>query len=493
MDIGDPVHFLFTNEFRINQGNNDEIVCQVKFDSDTVVVVKDKSWAILNGLSGGDLNNVHLDIKPGTYGGCAPRSAVCAGKNVLFPNTQRGIVGLLQSVQGETRSVDIPFSNDIEGLIKRIDWRQGDKIRLAWWDDKLYCACPLNLGHFAAETNLIPSGANYTATPTGPSTPTNYEYDITSLLRPGQSYTFTPGINDAGLTIVMGFLSEMVFTSRGTFTWDGVRDVFLFNNRYAFGLGPFPPIPVTATVTLASPSGNNAILVHDFRRGDSPSPITYDLTTGQWDGYDAGSAMCVQEFFIATYVGRKRLFFIGTDGYCNMMEEAEGCDQVYDQTSPTLLNWQQIEMSVDTRGYNIDKENPQWARDVSLGLEVWNAMFSVTLLTGQVGYSKGVRQDYTFSRTKYLKPVGRMSYVEGNTNNDFFEPGRGDYSVRMLPAGITPGYSTEQFQEVTVTSSTRSAQGRFVQFRITNTQGRLKVKAVVPILSAGLRRKGVKL
>jgi hypothetical protein len=479
MDIGDDVHFAFTNELRINQGSSDEIVTLVKYDADTVVVVKGVSWGVLTGLSSGDLGQVQLDMRQG-YGGCAPRSAVAAGKNVLFPSSQRGIVSLQQTLQGETRGVDVPFSNDMEAVIKRIDWSKADKIRLAYWDDKLYAAVPL-LDFQSRPPSLIPAGAQYTSQQVHPGIFVS-RYEVTSLLTVGQAYHFTPAPapypSGDNLGVNGGFLLQ-----ESDFVYQGGR-AFLFPGDKAF------PEPVVASLTLPwVAQANNAILVYDFRRAGSGNPFAGDYQPGQWDGYDTGASLCVQEFFTATYSGRLRLFFIAENGYVNLMEEAGDADQIGDPSQANGLNWAPINCSVDSRGYNRDTFNR--CRGVEVVLGVWNARYSVSTLTGAASSLQALRADQSFSRTRYLKPVGKPDYVEGNANGDFATPGRGDYSVRLLPAGITPGFSIGQFQELVVRISSRPTLARFIQVRVTNNQGRLRLKGLVPAIAAGPRRQGV--
>src|SRR6185503_13349974 len=61
-DILDELHFDFENEFRINQGSDDEIVQLVKYSPDAVVVFKEKTWGILTGIAL-DLTDLSLDMR----------------------------------------------------------------------------------------------------------------------------------------------------------------------------------------------------------------------------------------------------------------------------------------------------------------------------------------------------------------------------------------------------------------------------------------------
>lgn len=142
-DALDELHFDFINEFRINQGDDSEIVQLLKYDNNTVIVFKGKTWGILSNIRV-DLDNVTLDMRNPGYGLCARGAAVVAGKDVYFVASNRGVVSLAQTEQGLLQSRDIPFSNDIEPWIRRINWNLKHLIRLAWWDNKLFVSVPMD-------------------------------------------------------------------------------------------------------------------------------------------------------------------------------------------------------------------------------------------------------------------------------------------------------------------------------------------------------------
>lgn len=476
MNIGDLVHFQFTNAFRINQGSADEIVNLVKYNQNTALVIKGASWGILSNV-GGDLSQVTLDMHGDQYGSCALSAAIVAGKNVMFPATKRGICSLQQNELGQTRSVDIPFSNDFEAVVGRINWTYASKIRLAWWDDKLYVAVPL-------DSAMVPAtGPNVSPTAVGP-----FFYYTVSGLVVGQRYQYIPGDSyelTTGVTISGGV--PQFPSPSGTVIAPG----WFTATQTTYYLWP-PNISIASTTgTVRGLVGvNNAILVYDFRAGTSGATWTFDFQSGQWQGYDTGTALTVKEFFTANYNGKLRLFFIAEDGYANLMEEAPGQDQVFG-TGPQALAWEDIQTSGLTRGYLAGSSWLKQFKATILSLGVWNAVVSISAMLGTVASEKVYRSGLSFSRTKYLKPAGKPDYVEGNANGDFLTPGRGDYSVRLLPGGVTPGYSLGQFQEVLVKTSLRPLSGRYVQFRFSSTQGRLRLKSVGPEASEGIRRSGV--
>jgi len=140
MDIFDPVHFQFTNGFRINQGDDSEITNLVKYDNNTVIVTKGRRWGVLSNLQSGDYNQIVYDARGGNYGCASLRSAAAAGKDVYFPSPMRGLVSLNQTTQGLVQGVDVPFSADVPAWVARINWNAAAAQRVAWWNDYLYWA-----------------------------------------------------------------------------------------------------------------------------------------------------------------------------------------------------------------------------------------------------------------------------------------------------------------------------------------------------------------
>jgi hypothetical protein len=372
-DIQDEIHFDFINEFRINQGSDDEIVTVIKFAPDTAVVIKGKSWAVLANI-GIDLSNVTLDMHTDGYGGCAP-SAVVAGKDVIFPVTQRGLVSIQQNELGQMRGVDIPFTNDIAKEVARVNWNAADKTRVAYWDDKIFWAVPID-----------------------------------------------------------------------------------------------------------NASENNAMLVYDYRAGES----------GAWQGLDTGTAICPLEFFEATYGGRTRLHFIGSDGFANMVEQATSGDQVADADAPQLLSFAPIITSVDSRGYRFETEALKQFKNLQLVLANWDATFSVSTRTGAAHSLRTWITNQTFSRTAYIRPFDKPAWDETNAAGDFNTPGRGNYAVYLPGDGLSLSGSVNfgQLQELTRRVALSSSSQRYTQVTVYNSAGRAVLKSITPIAAEGQRRAG---
>tara|TARA_R100000808_G_scaffold18764_1_gene41036 strand:+ start:687 stop:2828 length:2142 start_codon:yes stop_codon:yes gene_type:complete len=137
----------FDQNFRINQGSDDELVGLLPFDQNRLICFKTKSVHLLTGFIVAQSNttfgqSVQLETLINGYGMAGPRACVSVGSDIYFYASKRGIVSLRQTEQGKAQSVDIPLSEPVQTIIDEIDPRHGDKVRLAAWDNKLYCAIP---------------------------------------------------------------------------------------------------------------------------------------------------------------------------------------------------------------------------------------------------------------------------------------------------------------------------------------------------------------
>src|SRR5499427_7995549 len=385
LDIGDPVHFDFVNEFRINQGGDDEIVQLVKtpsgainaqgFATDAVIVLKGKSWGALTGVMG-DLSQVALDMHMDGYGSCALRGGVVAGRNLLFPVSSRGICGLVQFQDGLARSVDIPFSNDVAEWVNRIQWTFGGKIRLAYWDDKLYAAVPLDngalqIGSATFQNATFAGGSGGLVAEVQVEPGATYRYVLGNSTGLWTSYAVPPiGSGDGGPVPEVKSIPLGV-TPDGTQIGPG-RFVATQPTYYIF----YPAeVATTFDVQKLAVGVNNAVLVYDFRTARVPTPADspYIFQTGQWCSLDLGQSLCVKEWVKANYNGRERLFFIGEDGWANMVEESDAGDQLQDDDSLDGLRFEEVQLDWTSRGYRFGANGQKKYKWLELVMGIWNA------------------------------------------------------------------------------------------------------------------------
>ena len=150
-DALDHAHTYFNQVFRINFGSDSEIQDLVVYDENRLLIFTDRDVSMVTGYIVEGTNatfgsSVAIQPVVHNYGVSGRGAAVVVGSDCYFYASRRGIVSLAQTEQSKVRGVDVPLSEPIQPLIDRIDPRHEGKVRLAWWDNKLYCAVPLDDG-----------------------------------------------------------------------------------------------------------------------------------------------------------------------------------------------------------------------------------------------------------------------------------------------------------------------------------------------------------
>ena len=408
-DSLDHAHTFFDQLFRINFGSNSEIKDLVPYDENRLLVFKDRDVHMVTGFIFTDSNStlstsasVQQIIQ--NYGVVNRGAAIAVGSDVYFYASRRGIVSLSQTEQSKVRGVDLPISEPIQKLIDRIDAVNESKIRLAYWDNKLWIACPIE-------------------------------------------------------------------------------------------------------------GGNN---------GDNNCLIIYDFLNQQWVGHDDGTAINPKEFFIAEYNGSQRLYYIGTDGFINLVEERFEADDVADLTEADGLKNEGIESFILTRGYGQPSIDHKKYRSAAINISTWNPKYTLKTLPDGINESQVLVTDRTKSRQEFYRPFGSASYELSNRDDNANAPYRQDYSVGLdvdldeiqdedgncinteaaecvLQAESTEGYSLGangvkfgQMQQTMESFSLTPRNGRYTQLELTNTQGRIELTQAHLTSSQGDRTIGVK-
>ena len=149
-DILDHKHTFFSNQLRINQGDDAVLVDLVRMNENQVLAFKDKSVSIITGIVVGDGNTLGQSISQetliGNYGLAARGAATMVGTDCYFYASRRGVLSITQTSQNKARGIDVPLSESIQSIIDRVDTRYESKIRIASYDSKLYVALPLDDG-----------------------------------------------------------------------------------------------------------------------------------------------------------------------------------------------------------------------------------------------------------------------------------------------------------------------------------------------------------
>jgi hypothetical protein len=260
--------------------------------------------------------------------------------------------------------------------------------------------------------------------------------------------------------------------------------------------------------------------------------LVYDFLMKAWAGYDDGEAIKVKQFVETMHQGKRRLFFLSTDGYINLYDDILGdCGFVDEKPLSTVsshadfgkIGVEQISDEVITRGYTAgDLTTKKW-KSAEIQMATNDSKFVV-----KPQFEGPEENDLeltpiggkTFSRTKYDRPFDKADFVQSMANNDFTIKFREDYSVKLeyedppgVPTGEIDGVDAQlkvgacspntQYTSQSTCETYQSGRtwiyasddngfdpdlhqnsnnkyryrgdSRFVQLKITNTKGRVEV------------------
>lgn len=458
-DVLDYRQFSFDSEFRINQGSADELLCVVKGSANSLVCFKGESVYLLSNVYG-NLSNIRLEQLKDVYGIVNGRAVTTVGRDLVFVSPKRGVVALLQSETGELQGADVPLSDPIQPEIARIAWQYGSRIRITWWDNKLYVAVPLDDGR-ALGTNRIAREVSDVVS--GDPTRSYLCLDIVNepyALVVGQKYRWDPGTNT---TEILSY-KAVEYSAATEFTYGG-EQIFL---RWTGATGASSNLrPVYTGV-------NNAVLVYDYQ-------------LQAWQSVDSGVGICPEEFVVYRIHGRDRLVACMSDGTVAIYEDSVDGDV---QLSGLL---EDIETSVTTRGYAAGVD--RWrGRRVNVSIGTWAASWSLDVLNEGVGEEQNLKADVTGDRTVFRRPVTAARFDPEAADADFDQAYREDYS-EVYPAGL--GFDTDSFlgdrlqvfdEQVRIPST----MGSVTQLRFSNVGGVATLLGVALELTQTERREGSK-
>lgn len=289
-DIGDFTRYQpATAVFRINEGDSYTVQALYLYNQNQLVFLEDGAIRMATGISG-DLSGAvgPLDLTK-AYGIAAPRGIADAGTDLYWLNSELRVVNLQLTQLNQTQATDEALSDPLVQTFGRINAGWADRARLAVHDSYLYCALPLDDAELVSPTNLVPAGQTSSS-----STPL-----VVTGLTAGVTYQWRAGAN-GGLLV------------NGTETLQGDCD-FIAQGTSVSLYGYWPTIlPVTDSLAQVLATGvNTGVAVYDFIKN-------------AWCGSDeAPGVICVVDWIKMTLNGRKRLVFMGADGWLHLYGDSQ--------------------------------------------------------------------------------------------------------------------------------------------------------------------------
>lgn len=130
------------NNFNLNTGSSDYLVTTYPFGDNGLVVFKKKSSIMLQGVQGSlsDVTATEITRQLGIIG----INAVTAVGPDLVYMTDRDITTIRLNLQNNLQAATEPLSRNIKGIIARVNWTESSRVSMAYWDNRLYIALPLD-------------------------------------------------------------------------------------------------------------------------------------------------------------------------------------------------------------------------------------------------------------------------------------------------------------------------------------------------------------
>lgn len=352
-DIGNYTRYKFPqNAFRFNDGADDDIVDVAPFGRTSMAVFKQKSVRIVDNLvpdSSGDYSAAVSDIVTSTHGLVARGAWVAVGRDLYYVST-RGVTSLQLTEENRVKGVDLPLSAPLSATWDRINWRFRDKIRIGYWDNKLYVALPLD------DARVVDTSANL-ATGTYVNFGGFGRITLSGLQDSGWYY-YERGANDTSA------VGENSITDSGFVQASELGVILLFGTIGAACTATLYYVPFY--------NCNTAVAVFDF-------------LTQAWAGVDETAHVThVKEFLTPTIQGKQRLVAVTEDGLLRLWEEGFEDERLTTIASPYVdITVQSQPTGADTLQLNnasgdlIDVDS---AATTNIGT-TWGTAFSGGVLT----------------------------------------------------------------------------------------------------------------
>ncbi len=133
---------VLTSVFNLNVGSSDYLLTSYPFGDNSLIVFKKNSVYLLQNVDGAltDVTSTEITRQLGITGIIA---CTAVGPDVVFM-TDRNITTVRLNIQNKLQSVTVPLSQNINPIIRRVNWSVASKISMGYWNNLLFVALPLD-------------------------------------------------------------------------------------------------------------------------------------------------------------------------------------------------------------------------------------------------------------------------------------------------------------------------------------------------------------
>lgn len=131
------------NSFNLNTGSSDFVVTTFPYGENSLIVFKNKSILALQNVQGA-LDDVTTTEVTRQVGAVGINSVVSIGPDLAYLSDSNVHMLTQTATNNAVQHKILPLSSHIRKLMKRVNWDYAHKASMAFWDNKLYLALPLD-------------------------------------------------------------------------------------------------------------------------------------------------------------------------------------------------------------------------------------------------------------------------------------------------------------------------------------------------------------
>ena len=133
----------YAANFATNTGASDYLVTTFPFGQNSLLVFKNRSILILQNVSG-ELEDVTVTEVTRQVGCIGINAVVSVGPDLAYMSDRNINLITLTNTNNSVQHKTLPLSRNISSLLKRVNWEYGYKVSMAYFDNKLFVAVPLD-------------------------------------------------------------------------------------------------------------------------------------------------------------------------------------------------------------------------------------------------------------------------------------------------------------------------------------------------------------